>query len=88
MGITPRFLGDIGTGDNQGCYAETAETIGVLLGSLKEGTNLGIPIMFIAGHVTYRGKMGAGYSTFFVREFDHVQNTFKPSADPEENYED
>jgi hypothetical protein len=86
--ITPRLLSDIATGGNQGCYIERPESIGVLVGSLTKGTNLGIPVMYIAGNVTYKSKMGAGYSTFFVREFDHVQNSFKPSKDPEENYED
>jgi hypothetical protein len=88
MGISPRFLADIATGDNRGCYVETTESVDVVIGSLTKGTNFGIPVMFVAGYITYRGNMGAGYSTFFVRGFDHVQNTFKPSADPEENYED
>jgi hypothetical protein len=85
----PRPLPEVATGNHQPCYVETVETAQALMHILMNGTlNAGIPIMCIAGSVTYKGRGGAGYSTFFVREFDYVQNTFKPSADPEENYED
>jgi hypothetical protein len=87
--ISPRLIGDISTGDRQICFAEVPATNSeVLIGGLTQGTTTGKPAMCIAGSVTYRNKMGVGYTTFFVREFDHVLNTFKPSADPEENYED